>query len=53
MEKVEGKNTSLIVAKDDKDVATLKDDGYKVVELSDRGKRKSTNNDNDSEASNS
>ena len=49
MEKVEGKNTSLIVAKDDSEVAAFKDDGYKVIELSDRGKRKST----DSEEGNS
>ena len=46
MEMVEGKNTNLIVAKDDGEVAKLKSEGYKVIELSDRGKRKSTGNDN-------
>ena len=39
MEKVEGKNTSLIVAKDDAEVVKLKSEGYKVIKLSDRGKR--------------
>ena len=49
MEKVEGKNTSLIVAKDDSEVAAFKDDGYKVIKLDNRGHRKST----DSEEGNS